>query len=67
MQQHAAAVQQIRARGRQQRAPSDAVEQAHPELGFERLDLARQRRLADVQRRRGAREAEMIRHRDEIA
>jgi hypothetical protein len=48
-QQAAAAAQQIFAFRCQLHAATDPVEQRHAELGFERLYLPRQRRLAQVQ------------------
>ena len=52
---------------RQRHAARAAIEQRRAELGLERADRARQRRLRDVQRERGAPEVERVADRDEIA
>jgi hypothetical protein len=56
-QQAAAAPEQVFALRGQLDAPADPVEQQHVELGFQRMDLTGQRRLAEIQASRRAREA----------
>ncbi len=52
--------------GERHRAPR-AHEQLHPQLGLQRADLLAQRRLGDVQAKRGAREVQLLGDGDEIA
>jgi len=57
-----------RCAGRRQRDRAlGAGEERRAELVLQRTDLPRQRRLGDVQRPRGAREAEMLRDGHEVA
>jgi hypothetical protein len=58
--------QEPRALGRELDPPPAAGEQHHAEPRLQRADRARQRRLGDVQRRRGAAEVQALGHRQEI-
>src|SRR5436309_2405526 len=65
-QQAARIGQQRRSRRGQANAATRPREQLRSELGLERLDLSRQRRLRHVESRRGAPEVERLRDRNEI-
>jgi hypothetical protein len=47
--------------------PRRADQQRHPQVVLELLDLLRERRLGDVQARRGPSEVALLAHRDEVA
>ena len=63
----ARALGQQLAGGRQRDVPRRPVDEREPDLVLEPLDLLRERRLGDVEPRRGAREVALVVERDEVA